>query len=48
VTRLGWIAAGLIALTLFVFITIEYFRQQLAIVMYWTAKQQEADSKRKR
>jgi hypothetical protein len=47
VTSLGWIATGLAALALLVFITILWIRQEFVIAMYWTAKQQDANQRRK-
>jgi hypothetical protein len=44
----GWIATGLVVLSLLVFITIEWMRQDLAIVKYWTGKQEETNRRRNR
>lgn len=46
--RFGWTAAGVLVLTLSVFITIEWVRQEWAIAMYWTAKLREGYRPRKR
>ena len=45
--RFGWTAAGLVVLTLSVFITIEWVRQECAIGMYRTAKLREGYRPRK-
>jgi hypothetical protein len=48
VTRIGWIATGLTAVILLVWIMIEGLRQSFAIITYWTAKQKGPIHKRKR
>jgi hypothetical protein len=45
---LGRTALGLLVITLFLFIMIEWTRQTIAIGKYWTDKQREADRQRKR
>jgi hypothetical protein len=47
-TLLGSIAIVLAAIALLVFITIEWFRQDFAIVMSWTVKQHETNPCSKR
>jgi hypothetical protein len=47
VSTFAWIAIGLIALSLTVLITIEWFRQNYAIIKLWTAKQADANAKQR-
>jgi hypothetical protein len=47
-SRSGWTAAGLFVLALFVILSIEWIRQEFAIIKYWTEKQREGYRQRKR
>jgi hypothetical protein len=47
VTTFAWIAIGLIALSLAVLTTVEWFRQNCEIITFWTAKQVDVNAEQR-
>jgi hypothetical protein len=48
VTTFTWVVTGLIALSLTVLTTIEWSRQNYAIIKFWTAKQLDANAEQRK